>query len=61
MLFGLPESDYKPFMNFLAAHNCVVNFREFRAGSTSIGAAVPPARLPLPAKAASRSRAEPAA
>ncbi len=29
-LFGLPDSDYKRFMNFLAAHDCVVDFREFR-------------------------------
>jgi transcriptional regulator with PAS, ATPase and Fis domain len=30
-LFGMPSSDYKRFMNFLAAHDCVVDFREFRA------------------------------
>jgi hypothetical protein len=29
-LFGMPESDYKRFMNFLAAHDCTVDFREFR-------------------------------
>jgi DNA-binding NtrC family response regulator len=29
-LFGMPESDYKRFMNFLAAHECTVDFREFR-------------------------------
>jgi transcriptional regulator with PAS, ATPase and Fis domain len=29
-LFGMPDSDYKHFMNFLAAHDCVVDFREFR-------------------------------
>jgi hypothetical protein len=29
-LFGMPESDYKRFMNFLAAHECVVDFRPFR-------------------------------
>ena len=29
-VFGMPESDYKRFMNFLAAHDCIVNFREFR-------------------------------
>jgi hypothetical protein len=34
-LFGMPESDYKRFMNFLAAHQCVVDFREFRSGTTS--------------------------
>jgi DNA-binding NtrC family response regulator len=31
-LFGLPDSDYKRFLNFLAAHQCAVDFRPFRAG-----------------------------
>jgi transcriptional regulator with PAS, ATPase and Fis domain len=39
-LFGMPESDYKRFMNFLAAHECTVDFREFRT------AAAPP-KLPF--------------
>jgi transcriptional regulator with PAS, ATPase and Fis domain len=30
-LFGMPGSDYKRFLNFLAAHNCLVDFREFRS------------------------------
>ena len=30
-LFGLPSDDYRRFMNFLAAHDCSVGFREFRA------------------------------
>jgi DNA-binding NtrC family response regulator len=29
-LFGMPVSDYKRFLNFLAAHDCRVDFREFR-------------------------------
>jgi transcriptional regulator with PAS, ATPase and Fis domain len=29
-LFGLDQQDYKRFMNFLAAHDCVVDYREFR-------------------------------
>jgi DNA-binding NtrC family response regulator len=29
-LFGMAESDYKKFMNFLAAHECTVDFRQFR-------------------------------
>ena len=29
-LFGMDESDYKRFMNFLAAHECTVDFRQFR-------------------------------
>jgi DNA-binding NtrC family response regulator len=32
-LFGMPESDYKRFMNFLAAHECAIDFRPFRADS----------------------------
>jgi DNA-binding NtrC family response regulator len=35
-LFGMPSRDYRRFMNFLAAHDCGVEFREFRkAVSTS--------------------------
>ena len=29
-LFRIPKSDYKRFMNFLAAHECRIDFREFR-------------------------------
>lgn len=29
-LFRIPKADYKRFMNFLAAHKCHVDFREFR-------------------------------
>jgi len=29
-LFGMPAGDYKRFMNFLAAHDCGAEFREFR-------------------------------
>lgn len=29
-LFGMPDSDYKRFMNFLAAHDCGVDFHRFR-------------------------------
>jgi DNA-binding NtrC family response regulator len=29
-LFGMPDSDYKRFLNFLGTHGCVVDFREFR-------------------------------
>ena len=32
-LFRMPASDYKRFLNFLAAHECRVDFREFRTGS----------------------------
>jgi len=30
-LFGMGADDYKKLMNFLAAHECVVDYREFRA------------------------------
>jgi DNA-binding NtrC family response regulator len=29
-LFGIPATDYKRFMNFLATHECRVDYREFR-------------------------------
>jgi len=31
-LFGLSGHDYKRFLNFLAAHDCGADFREFRSG-----------------------------
>ena len=41
-LFGLPESDYHRFHNFLTAHACKVDFRNFRTGVD-----VPSARPPV--------------
>ena len=41
-LFGMDQRDYKRFLNFLAAHDCGVDFRQFRdaaAGSVSRGSA----------------------
>ena len=32
-LFGMAAQDYKRFLNFLAAHECNVDFREFRHGN----------------------------
>lgn len=29
-LFGMDANDYKKLMNFLAAHKCAVDFREYR-------------------------------
>jgi DNA-binding NtrC family response regulator len=29
-LFGMPQTDYKRFLNFLGTHGCVVDFRDFR-------------------------------
>ena len=40
-LFGMPDSDYHRFHNFLTAHACKVDFRNFRTG-----AAVPASRPP---------------
>jgi transcriptional regulator with PAS, ATPase and Fis domain len=34
-LFGMPARDYRRFMNFLAAHDCRVDYREFRAPASS--------------------------
>jgi DNA-binding NtrC family response regulator len=39
-LFGMPNSDYKRFHNFLMAHNCKVDYRTFRQGTPE------PARKP---------------
>ena len=44
-LFGMAETDYKRFMNFLAAHECTVDFRQFRTLSPLDA---PPRRFHLP-------------
>ena len=36
-LFGMPASDYKRFLNFLAAHDCNVDFRAYRSGTAPTG------------------------
>ena len=33
-LFGMSSDDYKRFLNFLAAHDCRADFREFRNGAS---------------------------
>jgi transcriptional regulator with PAS, ATPase and Fis domain len=40
-LFGISSRDYRRFMNFLAAHECGVEFREFRATASSSGTPLP--------------------
>ena len=35
-LFRMPPKDYKRFLNFLAAHDCRVDFREFRTGNEHV-------------------------
>ena len=51
-LFGMSSQDYKRFLNFLAAHQCGADFREFRHGT--VEPQRPPRLLlpPLAAKAA---------
>jgi DNA-binding NtrC family response regulator len=41
-LFGMPDTDYHRFHNFLTAHACKVDFRNYRTG-----VAIPPSRPPL--------------
>jgi transcriptional regulator with PAS, ATPase and Fis domain len=50
-LFGMSSQDYKRFLNFLAAHQCGADFREFRQGT--VQPQRPPRLMlpPLPAKA----------
>jgi transcriptional regulator with GAF, ATPase, and Fis domain len=36
-LFGMSSRDYRRFMNFLAAHECGVEFREFRIAAAPAG------------------------
>jgi len=45
-LFGVPDDDYKRFLNFLASHECTVDFREYRSSTRSAGsgASTAPAR-----------------
>jgi transcriptional regulator with PAS, ATPase and Fis domain len=37
-LFGIPDEHYKRFLNFLASHDCTVDFREYRPSIRSAGA-----------------------
>ena len=46
-LFGMSARDYRRFMNFLAAHDCVVPFREFRGSAPSRTAATPAEMPPV--------------
>ena len=55
-LFGMPDSDYKRFMNFLAAHECIVDFREFRSVNTAEEPAFPAIGRPANLQAGLRAR-----
>ena len=57
-LFGMSTQDYRRFMNFLAAHDCSVSFREFRGEAASAAPAISSA-MP-PSAVSSDSPAEPA-
>jgi DNA-binding NtrC family response regulator len=58
-LFGMPDTDYKRFLNFLGTHGCVVDFRGFRGTPSQNGAAskerVPPESAPSRGNGAGRS------
>ena len=56
-LFGIPTKDYKRFLNFLAAHDCRVDFREFRTGNEHVPTPRPP--TPITDGVAQGDRAEP--
>jgi transcriptional regulator with PAS, ATPase and Fis domain len=47
-LFRIPKADYKRFLNFLAAHDCGVDYREFRNSPQSTTR--PRAISPLPSR-----------
>ena len=55
-LFGMPTSDYRRFMNFLAAHGCGVGVREFREAAVP---AVSPSEMPPAHSVPDDSPAEP--
>ncbi len=54
-LFRMAPKDYKRFLNFLAAHDCRVDFREFRTGNEH----VPTPRPPKPVVDGTKTPAEP--
>ena len=47
-LFRMPPKDYKRFLNFLAAHDCRVDFREFRTGNDHVPSPRPPTPVTEP-------------
>jgi DNA-binding NtrC family response regulator len=53
-LFGLPDADYKKFMNFLTTHDCVVDFRPYRNPAHNGG--VPAAAVRRAGEAAAPAR-----
>jgi DNA-binding NtrC family response regulator len=47
-LFGMKQDDYKKFLNFLAAHDCNVDYRPFRSTGGEAGPAARAPRVSLP-------------
>jgi transcriptional regulator with PAS, ATPase and Fis domain len=57
-LFGMSSSDYKRFLNFLAAHECRADFREFRNGVADGPRRARPVLPPLPPRPTAKSERE---
>jgi len=53
-LFGMSHRDYKRFLNFLAAHDCRADFREFRNGAPEVARRPKLVLPPLPPKPSER-------
>ena len=54
-VLGMPQSDYKRFLNFLSSHGCNIDFREFRSGRASRERTIePPFTIPSVVRAAER-------
>jgi transcriptional regulator with PAS, ATPase and Fis domain len=49
-LFGMSSRDYKRFLNFLAAHGCRADFREFRNGTADLRQRPRSVLPPLPSR-----------
>ncbi|MCX6544240.1 MAG: sigma-54 dependent transcriptional regulator [Acidobacteria bacterium] len=58
-LFGMPDTDYKRFLNFLGTHGCVVDFREFRPAAARDGAVTKEEKVPSETRAPRGGRANP--
>ncbi len=55
-LFGMLPRDYKRFLNFLAAHDCRADFREFRNGTADVHQRPRSVLPPLPSDRSGRDR-----
>jgi DNA-binding NtrC family response regulator len=54
-LFGMKSGDYRRFMNFLSAHDCLVDYREFRTSSSPEAPAAREPVMPEPPRPRARS------